>query len=148
MMDSSNGLLDQQFVVLFTGPVHTHAATSDSLDCSYLGAVCGVVQILFGFWVWHTGRVPPHDVEVGASRQPSLGVPLHLKTRTINISCRTLTARDYLHCHISHFTQLPQHQCHLVSGSTSQFQVTFGTRQKQIQQKDQITRQSEYCFWF
>ena len=35
-----------------------------------------VIQVFLGVWVWHPGRVTPHNVEVGPGSHSGLGMPL------------------------------------------------------------------------
>ena len=49
---------------------------------AHLGPMCGVVEVLLGVRVGHTGGVTTHDVEVGSGRHASLAVPLDLQDST------------------------------------------------------------------
>ena len=48
----------------------------------YFGAMCRVIEIILGVRVRHTSWVTSDDVEVCASRQTRLAVPLHLRAQS------------------------------------------------------------------
>ena len=53
---------------------HTHAHVHT--PSAYLSAMGCIIQVFLGVWVWHPGRVTPHNVEVGPGSHSGLGMPL------------------------------------------------------------------------
>ena len=53
---------------------HTHAHVHT--PSAYLPAMGCVIQVFLGVWVWHPGRVTPHNVEVGPGSHSGFGMPL------------------------------------------------------------------------